>query len=330
MTDPIRILRALAFAVLLTPAALARAAAPPGSDGILTFRIENDTLNGTDQYYTAGQRIGWTSPVGQVPAPLARLGSWLWGEGRQRIGLGLTQLLFTPRQTQIDPPDPRDRPYAGLLLGGLSLIHDTAVRRDVVQLDLGMIGPASLAEQSQDTFHHLIGEATPKGWDAQLPNQPVVEVTAQRIWRVPLAEPGALRIDLLPELTGAVGSWRVAGQFGAVLRIGQGLGADFGAPRIRSGLTGDDAYTATRHLAWYVFVGADGQAVAWDETLQGEPFRSTAHVTRLPLVGEVEAGIAVITHGIRASFTHVIRTRTFRGQSGGVFQFDSVSLSVPF
>jgi hypothetical protein len=330
MIDRTRGLCLLALGAMLWLAGSAHAAAPAGSDGTLTVRLENDALNGTDRYYTAGQSIGWTGPVGDVPDVLGQLGRRLWGDGQQRISLGLTQLLFTPANTQISPPDPKDRPYAGLLLGGVSLIQDTPTRRDVLRVDLGVIGPDALGEQVQNGFHHLIGDTTNRGWSDQLPNQPVVELIAQRIWRVRLGVAGPLEIDMLPELTGSVGTWRVAGEAGAMLRIGQRLGADFGAPRIQPGLTGDDAYETARRFAWYAFVGADGQAVAWDETIEGEPFASTRHVALEPLLGEAEIGVAVIVHGVRASFTHVMQTQSFRGQSGGVFWFDSLTVSVPF
>ncbi len=330
MTNGTRCLVLLVLGALLPVARTAAAAMPTGRDGTLTLRIENDALNGTDRYYTAGESVGWTGPVGKVPDPLGQLGRRLWGDGQQRIALGLSQLLFTPADTQITPPAPKDRPYAGLLLGGLALIQDTHFHRDVLRLDLGVIGPDALGEQVQNGFHHLIGDTTNKGWSYQLPDQPVVEAIEQRIWRVRLGTAGPLEVDVLPELTGSLGTWRVAAEAGATLRIGQGLGADFGAPRIQPGLTGDNAYATTRRFAWYAFVGADGQAVAWDETIAGEPFANTRHVALEPLVGEAEIGVAVIVDGVRASFTHVMQTQSFRGQSGGLFWFDSVSVSVPF
>ena len=67
MIDRTRGLCLLALATLLPLTRPARAAAPAGSDGTLTVRIENDALNGTDRYYTAGESVGWTGPVGEVP-----------------------------------------------------------------------------------------------------------------------------------------------------------------------------------------------------------------------------------------------------------------------
>ena len=68
-------------------------------------------------------------------------------------------------------------------------------------------------------------------------------------------------------------------QTGVTFRFGQGLDSDFGVPRVRPGLSGGDAFTPTRPFAWYVFAGADGQAVGYDMLLQSSPFRGGPHVS---------------------------------------------------
>jgi len=119
-------------------------------------------------------------------------------------------------------------------------------------------------------------------------------------------------------------------QVGGTFRIGQGLDSDFGVPRVRPGLSGADAYTPTRPFAWYVFVGADGQAVGYDLLLQSSPFRGGPHVSPIWDVGEVQAGAAVMAYGVRLTFAYVVQTQEFRGQSGGLHQFGSASLGVRF
>jgi lipid A 3-O-deacylase len=324
---------ALIATTILLGAVAARAEPPrPDPSTIMTGQVENDSLSGTDRFYTSGVRLGITLPTGQLPGFASDFGHALWGEGQQRLAFDLTQNMYTPRITQASRPDPRDRPYAAILLGTMSLVQDSDNTRNMISLGIGAIGPPALGQEAQNTVHRIVHASTAKGWDYQLPGQPVIQLTADRIWRVPFTPIGSpFEVDALPELTGGVGTWRVYAQAGAQLRVGQGLDSDFGAPRIRPGLRGGDAFNATRPFAWYVFAGADGQAVAWDETLNGEPFANTRHVSRQPLIAEFQAGLVVMVDDrIRASFTQVWRTHEFYGQYGHMLRFSSAAVSVKF
>lgn len=132
-----------ALAVLARPAV-----AEPAQDPhpIITLQVENDavsTYKGTsDQYYTSGLRIGYTTGTDGVPAFLQRLDHAVWGDGVQRVSIDLSQSLFTPHNTQISTPNPRDRPYAGYLRLGTALIHDTDTSRSLLGLSVGKIGRA--------------------------------------------------------------------------------------------------------------------------------------------------------------------------------------------
>lgn len=303
------------------------------SAGIWTLQDENAKLAAaklTDHFYTNGFRAGWTSPEGDVPEPLARLGQTLWGQGEQRIGIGVSQQIYTPCDTHLVVPDPHDRPYAGILTGNLSLLSDTADTRSVLTLSLGVVGSDAGGEQVQNQFHAVIGHAMVRGWSAQIPNTPAVEVLHERTWRLPIAEFGGLQTDALPALGVGVGDVRDYAQVGATLRLGQGLESDFGVPRVRPGLSGEDAYKPVRPFAWYVFAGVDGQAVGYDLLLQSAPLRSGPHVSPVWDVAEGQVGFAVITHGVRLTAAYVAQTQEFHGQAGGLHQFASVSLSVRF
>ena len=320
----------LAAVVCLAAAGAAQAQSAADTSPIITFQIENDsTRPHSDQYYTSGLRLGYTSAPNQLPDFLADSGHALLGDGSQRMAVDLSQLIFTPTNTQRRNPPLRDRPYAGLLMGSLSLIQDTADTRTVLGLGLGVIGPAALGEEVQNGFHTLIGQDDVRGWSTQVPNQPVLQLTADRIWRIEGPRLGALETDALPSLTAGAGTYRIYGQAGAQVRIGQGLKTDFGTPRIRPGMSGTDAYGGA-NFAWYVFVGADGQAVAWDETLDGLPFAGSRHVGRVPFVGELEGGIAVMAWGFRVTASQVLQTTEFRGQRAGLFQFSSLAISAKF
>ena len=132
-------------------------------------------------------------------------------------------------------------------------------------------------------------------------------------------------------MTVGVGNVRDYLQTGVSFRLGQGLNSDFGVPRIQPGLSGTDAYAQTRPFAWYVFAGADGQAVARDLFLDGNTWRSGGpHVSKKWYVGEMQAGLAVMYRGLRVSYTQTWQTEEFHGQKGGLFNFGSLAVSAKF
>ena len=86
---PIRASAMFVTTALLGLLTTAAAADPlPDPSHTITIQLENDsTRPGSDNYYTSGERIAYTSPTGLVPGPLAALGHLLLGDGQQRLAL---------------------------------------------------------------------------------------------------------------------------------------------------------------------------------------------------------------------------------------------------
>ena len=286
---------AMSLLLAATAPALAQNADP---DSIWTIRTENDAIStipgGSDHNYTAGNQIGWTSGTDAVPDFASSLSQTLWGDGTVRVGLGFSQQLYTPTNKTLSVPDPRDRPYAGYADLTGSLMHDTDNTRDYLALSLGVIGPLAQGSEAQNQVHRYLGDSLAMGWSHQLPNEAAVELIDQRTWRVPLASLGGLETDLLPALAVGVGTVRDYGQAAVLVRIGHGLDHDFGPSRIRPGVSGGDAFKDSNEVSWYVFAGVNGQAVARDAFLDGDLFTASAHVHRIPWVGEMEGGLGLI------------------------------------
>jgi hypothetical protein len=176
----------------------------------------------------------------------------------------------------------------------------------------------------------VLGQNRIEGWGTQLHDEPLLQITSQRTWRLPMATFGGLETDALPELTAAAGNLRIYAQAGVTMRLGQGLDSDYGVARLLPGLTGTDVFRPTRPVAWYVFVGADGQAVAHDLTLQGNTWQDSRSVKIVPEVAEIQAGLAVMVHGVRMTYTQVMQTQEYQHQRGGLHQLGSLALSVRF
>ncbi len=305
----------------------------PDSRSSLTLSYENDLLGGSDRYYTSGLQLAWRSASANLPAPLEWLDrqlGFVQGPGALRWGLGLGHAIYTPRSTLTTVPDPRDRPYAGHLFGAAVIQRDAGASLSTLELQLGVVGPSALGEFVQNNVHDIIRDDSVNGWDAQLKDEPAVNLTVERIWRSPsLVMPYGLEGDVLPSVSLALGNVHTYAGAGANIRIGQGLKADYGPPRIRPALVGSAFFQPEQDFGWYVFAGGQGRAVARDIFLDGNTWRDSPSVDKRPLVGDLQFGFAVVWRGVRLAYTQVFRSEEFYGQQGAQ-TFGSLSLSLRF
>jgi hypothetical protein len=312
----------------------AMAQGEPGfPSGIWTIQDENasiSTAQPTDRNYVNGFNLNWTSNPGVVPGVVANLGHAIWGNGTQRISLGIMQQVYTPTDTTAINPPLDQEPYAGYLVATFGLIQDRANTRNVLSIYAGVIGRDAGAELVQNDFHAIIGQKGTHGWAYQLPSEPTFNAQMSRTWRFPLASFDGLETDVLPQIGGALGTAQIYLQPGVTFRLGQGLNSDFGAPLLASGPSGSDAYQQTRPFVWYVFGGVSSQFVAHNEFLQGTDFLESRSVEPYHVVGQADVGLAIIWHGLRFSYTQVFQTRSYYGEVGNIHEYGSFSVSGTF
>jgi hypothetical protein len=324
-----------AAAILTASSVHAQSAPTPLADpeGIYTVEVENDSLSipSTDRYYTSGESLGYVTPTGDVPGFLADFGHEIFGDGSQRLGFDLQQVIYTPVDTQVYDPNPDDRPYAGQIALHTSLIQDTATTRSIAQLSLGLVGPDAFGQTVQNGFHGLIGDTSSKGWHYQLRNEPTLDFFGGRIWRDDLAsfDDGAIGIQALPQVTAQVGNSEIYAQAGAIVRIGSGLDSDFGPAVIQPAMSGTDAYTPTQPFVWYIFGGALGRVVAHNMLVQGNDFVDSRGVALTPLQGDAEIGAAIMAFGLRITATEVFESAEFHHEAPA-FQYGSIAISARF
>lgn len=310
----------------------------PGGHGLGTFgfKLENDLFGGSDRYYTAGWQLSWRAPAYDPP----RLIRWLTDlplpllpDGAERWGLALGQQLFTPDNTQLRNPDPRDRPYAGWLYGALTVSSFNARSYGAMELQLGVVGPSALGEQVQNNLHDMLNIDRALGWNYQLKDEPGVNLIWTRLWRYSRsfdrARPDGWQYGVVPGLTASLGNVETYASAGLLARVGRNLDADFGPPRIRPALAGSGYFYPDDRWGYYAFAGFEGRAVARDIFLDGNTWRDSRSVDKEPLVADFTLGAAVVWPWGRLTYTHVFRTTEFKGQ-GETFQFGSVSLSMRF
>jgi len=320
--------RALLVAVagtILLPAP--RAHAEEG--GRVTVLEENDSLYfNSDKHYTQGLRLSNLAPAVENGSawndPFDLLGGWapVFPRGdiapQRRYALIFGQSLFTPKNLVARPPDPNDRPYAGWLYLGASLLQESAGDRlENLELDLGTVGPMALGQQVQNDFHQLINAQHAEGWGDQIQNEPGLVLSYERLWRLKLIGDRSLGLDIVPQAGATIGNIFTYGEIGGLLRIGKGLDADYGPVRIRPALSGTDYFDASRldGGGYYFYLGAQGRAVGRNVFVDGNDFRHSPSVTKKVLVGDLEAGISLYwSSRLRLGFSVVTRSEEFVGQ----------------
>jgi hypothetical protein len=301
--------------------------------GTLSILFENDIFYNTDHDYTNGVQFAWTTPPERNWGWATQTARWLpffAQSGEVRTSYELGQNIYTPNNLHLVNPDPKDHPYAGYLYAGVGVIDETPSQLDQAQLDLGVVGPDSLAEQSQKFVHAILHDTNPRGWHYQLHNEPALVLLEEKTWRA--VESGRVlgfSFDIDPHLGAAVGNVYDFVNAGAIARIGFDLPDDYGPVRIEPSLPGSNFFKPSGGFGWYLFAGVDGRAIARNIFLDGNSFEASRHVDKLPLVGDAQLGAAIAFRQFRLTFTHVFRSKEFRTQPHSD-QFGAVNLSVRF
>ena len=311
--------------------------------GRITLTEENDSIVfPTDRYYTQGFEFAYLGPdveseslwVGPFDG-LTAIG--LFGSGAlvsRRYQVIFGQSIFTPDDTGAEDPDPEDRPYAGWTYGGLSFVQDTDKRRlDNLELLVGIVGPAAQGRPTQNDWHQFIGVDTANGWDRQLHNEPGILLTYERKYRFIQPLVGGFAVDAIPEAGVTLGNVMTYGELGTMLRFGRNLEADYGPNRIRPSLSGTSYFNADYledPFGFYVYVGAQGRAVAQNIFLDGNTWRESREVDKEHFVGDLTGGVALFwSNAVKLDAGFTYRTEEFEGQDGDT-KFANVNLTVGF
>ncbi len=308
---------------------------------VISIQFENDFFGGgTDRHFSHGTRIEClTAPISWISDAADKL-PWFKSERarsspkdelKARASLSLGQNMYTPEDTTAAQLITEDRPYAGWLYMGFGLVANQGAKRyDQLELEIGMVGPYSFAEDVQTFWHSLLGLQVPNGWDNQLKNEPGAVLYYGQTRRFERQNIGlGLDVDVLPHFGGALGNVFTYGAAGITVRLGSGLDDDFGPPRIRPSLPGSAYFRPEKGFNWYLFVGLEGRAVLHNIFLDGSSFTDSHSVDKNTFVGDLQAGLVIQWNRFRISYTQIFRSKEFEGQDSGDL-FGSMSLSYHF
>jgi lipid A 3-O-deacylase len=290
---------ALSIAGLIHPA-------PAGAQGPPSWRLTEDNGNlavwvpshkRTDDNYTQGLRLQITTD--HVFGFLSEISHFLLDPldtseppdaGHYEIG----QEIYTPPFRK-NGPLPSDRPYAGWLYARAASDILSNRRDQSLGIDVGVIGPPSLAGPTQNAFHAITGTGPQEsGWAHQLQ-----------------FEPGVI---LRYEDSFLLADWAIADhRFLTIVPHGDLLAgnvydrADIGVTgRLGWGLSHPWSLTAPRDaIEFYVTGSLNGSYVLRNLFLDGSTFRPSPRVHALALTSEhdVGAGVRILRFSIEVRAT---------------------------
>jgi len=247
---------------------------PAHSQDLHLFRAyeDDDFFNiagkGTDKGYTNGSRLDYFYLKSHpdhlvIDKFFPRAGT----AANDTYSFSLMQLMFTPKDISTSIPDKTDWPYSGALFvtHGLHSFNPTRQYSIESELTVGVMGPLSLAKQTQTWFHSLIGYTKPEGWQYQLPNDILLNLNVQgekMIWSHRHAielmgggriEAGTLADDISINLQFRIG--HMEPYFNGYI------------PQYASG-----KHTGRHRLQYYLFASPYAQWWGYDALLQGGVF----------------------------------------------------------
>lgn len=331
-------------------------AKPPHESWTFTARFENDLFGGTDRFYTNGLKLSWISPDLEWFRDLAwfRRDDWISQAANQiidhlpfsgdttrqrNLSLSIGQMMFTPQNIERTDLILDDRPYAGWLYGSAAFHSKTYRVLDTFEIQGGLTGPWSLAEQAQDLVHELRGIDKARGWDNEIDTEFGIALIYDRKYRI-LPRTDLLDrwgMDAVAHMGGAAGTVFTHLSAGMEMRVGWNIPTDFGTALIRPAGetnaptdTSDPRYIRSgSEFSFHLFASSTGRIVARDIFLDGNTFSDSHSVDKKTLVGDFVVGASLVYDRFKLSYAQVWRSEEFELQED-TQNFGSVSLSFTY
>lgn len=330
------------FALLGASTLSAENSIPAPDPWTISVQWDNDLLTGTDEGYTNGVRFAMTRTLSPDSTPHNQLQNGLFiltgteTKGvlgdlrfpdakalRFQYGIGLSQLMFTPRDPQTLTPPPGERPYAAWSGLEFSLQASAANSASTATLSIGTTGDLSHGRDTQDWVHKNISQSpTFQGWGSQAPGELTLNLHLDHKRRAKFldrTEDRCISIDGFSEWGASLGNLRTDFYIGGHLRAGWNLPHSHLSPRVQLGSFTETLFSRDSapksDFSLYGFAGVRGYGVLQEITLDGPLFRDWSNaVDSKPWLAEFSFGLAAQYRSLELSLSQTLRSDEFDGQ----------------
>ena len=309
--------------------------------GTFRFQIANDIMTGSDDYFSNGWILSWSSRGADrwedlVPGGLAAVIDGMpfmdRAPSQKRLTIALSQLIFTPSDIENPELIVDDEPYAGALLLAVSSSAQDERTLTAWQVVTGVVGPASLAEETQDYVHKTVGAPEARGWAHQLDDEFILNLHFQhkRKFRV-AGEAEGWGFEWGGVAAAAAGNLTTQVDAGLEIRMGWRLPPGFDPDPIgRAVLTpGYLAEGIDRPASVHVFASAAARGWARFIFLDGNAWKESHSIDRNTWTVVFGAGITAAYHRVRVTLEFGATSRPAEG-AGGYESFGGFTLAYTF
>lgn len=289
-------------------------------------QTDNDSylLQGSDRYYTDGIFIYYRHAL-KVKGDSTKLQNKI-------LGFETGQKIFNPQSGSVPGPSYVDRPFAGYLYVGSTLNFLYKDESNIkLSAQLGVVGPASAANQVQTFVHKNLGFYTPSGWQYQIKNDPELNLSAE--YNRLLARSQFVDISLASY--GNLGNGFSGAGAGFLLRLGN-FNQLFNSVSTQSTATNNSSITPLHTHEIFFYYKPEFNYVAYDATIQGgllekhhQPGSEEITLDKEPFIFSNQLGVAFTTDRFTFDIAAIFHTRDVKemiqshqwGSVTGVYRF---------
>lgn len=270
----------------------------------LSALLDNDVFVGEDNGYTNGFNLSSIS-ISEGNKASNRIDFLLplrWSLSKETPLETVTvysfgQSMGSPEDITVADPPLDDIPYSGALLFNNMSISVYKDHADSIGIILGMVGPSALGEQTQKFVHKLIDADEPQGWDTQLHDEAIFQLSRGRVDRLWESAGGNADFLSLNEIRAGTLSSQISSS--ALIRYGKNLDRSFASALLSRSRTSNPVAVDGN---WYAYIGVGIEYVFNEIFTDGNTYKDSRSIdTDSSRVG-LTSGLAISWDRLSVSF----------------------------
>ncbi|UGA55954.1 lipid A deacylase LpxR family protein [Vibrio sp. VB16] len=301
------------------------------NDSMIAISFDNDGPFGTDQNYTNGIQIDYSTSLLDLDhalvaySPLSLLEKHELNTHKWHVNIG--QKMWTPSDIKKEQPEPNERAYAGLLYTQGELITISDKYTQAFGLMIGVTGPKSFAEGAQRIVHEIVGSDTPQGWDYQIEGTFIANLSYDSNYQLYAIDMSAgLSHEISAPIRILAGNYRSEIATGLLWRWGLNLQDSTGSTKTENEMSFKSYMVQGKTTGAFLFAGAEARYRFNDITIDGDRPDEVYPTDVEHLQATAVFGGAVYGESIGGSATLAFKSEDFEQDLNGYSANLSMSL----